>query len=660
VAGIDYDIENSQMLYKRDLEAFKLRVDKLFDWRDSDSTDYMAPYFPLIQSSGTGKTKLMHEYKKIMDQAKADAVHVELVLCQDGNADNMTSANDIFSKTLDISQIPVGEEGRKELWELLNTFVPKEKKKVALLFDESQHLTSKGDGWHFRSIRWWLRSPGKPDGLNVVCVFAGTTTRLANYYAEPKPSNSSRSANITYLGGKKLYPPFYQITTTGLVSLTDGSEFGNAGELCKNTNEKITEFDVAAQYGRPLFGRMHLKRKLEPALGQILFRMRGGGRELSLQKYYSLLAVRLQMGQVSFDFASELVALGYAHLTHFTPEHTAVAEIAFLPDPVCAWLAMTQMIKGCNLFEDVDGISMGCGEHASVWSEKAIKIYSSALCRPAKGDVGEVAAAFYMLACGDELRRKQSTDLKQLSVPLEKWIEELQGRASDGKGTVHVESAGASVSFIQVCRNHLRHSLKEINDSALLKHWYRGGRASYGYASCPAYDMVVPLQYTFNERLHYCPMLVSVKNRLSYSTKQRQAAIEAMEGIFRDAKLETGVCMLLLIGLETTKKAFSTFQFSHDNVSTLEIEVPNEDKFGATNLALCSTCGGGEEAEVMVSHADLALGADSKFACLLRSKTKDNDPSKKLLNEITEGYSISRLSDETSSAETVATYAKQS
>jgi len=36
VAGIDYDIENSKMLYKRDLVAFKLRVDKLFEWRERE------------------------------------------------------------------------------------------------------------------------------------------------------------------------------------------------------------------------------------------------------------------------------------------------------------------------------------------------------------------------------------------------------------------------------------------------------------------------------------------------------------------------------------------------------------------------------------------------------------------------------------------------
>jgi len=312
------------------------------------------------------------------------------------------------------------------------------------------------------------------------------------------------------------------------------------------------------------------------------------------------------------------------------------------------------MIEGCDLFEGVDGIPRDCSEHASVWSEKAIKIYSSALCRPEKGDVGEIAATFYMLACGDELRYEQSQDLTQLSVPLEKWIAKLQqGKdetisvtgeekvtVSQGKDetTSVTEEEKVTVNFIQVCRNYLRYKLEEIQDSGLLRHWYLGGRASYMYPSCHKYDILVPVQYILKKALHYCPMLVSVKNRVSYSANQREAAIEAMQKVFTDAKIKTGVCMLLLIGLDNTAEEPSLLSdaFGHNKVVTVTIVVPNEDRFGATNLALCSTCGGGQESEVMVSHAELALGA--KGERLLRSKTKKDDPSQLLLDDISQGY----------------------
>ena len=67
-------------------------------------------------------------------------------------------------------------------------------------------------------------------------------------------------------------------------------------------------------------------------------------------------------------------------------------------------------------------------------------------------------------------------------------------------------------------------------------------------------------------------MLVSVKNQVAFGPKQRQAAIEAMNNVFEGADIETGVCMLLLIGLDKpSSESFSTLQFSHHTVSTVVI-----------------------------------------------------------------------------------------
>ncbi|CAJ1945037.1 unnamed protein product [Cylindrotheca closterium] len=111
-----------------------------------------------------------------------------------------------------------------------------------------------------------------------------------------------------------------------------------------------------------------------------------------------------------------------------------------------------------------------------------------------------------------------------------------------------------------------------------------------------------------------------------------------MEKVFTVAKIKTGVCMLFLIGLADTSDISSSLSdtFCQGKILSVTIVVPTEDEFGANNLALCSTCGGGEESEVMASHADLALGAQGNR--LLRSKTKKDDKSKSLLNGISEGY----------------------
>ena len=551
-----------------------------------------------------------------------------------------------FSLRLDVKRFSVGDQGRDALWEWLDTLLAaNENKRMTLFFDESQHLIVNNDGWHFRAIRWWLRRFRE---TNVVSVFAGTNTSLANYFVESEAAYSSRDVNIECNKGSKLYPPFYEITTTGLVSCTDGSKFEctrrTSDGSTDDTVDECSEFDVAVQYGRPLFARMQLKGELKNKLESILLRMRGGVQHtsegiLSFHRDFPILATRLQMGQVPFDFASRQVAGGYAYLTHFVPHNNAAAEIAYLPDPVCAWLAMTQMIKNCQAVSNANASLMG--KHPSVWSEKAIQMYSSALCRPEKGDVGEVAAAFYMLACGDELRFESAKNLSQLSVPLEMWIERLHGNQSGSLANDDAQTEGPTVNFIQFCRNYLRHSVKEIQDSGLLRHWYRGARALYAYACCPAYDLLIPVKYKHGNGYEYCPMLVSVKNRLSYSEKQRTAAVDAMKSALEDASDATGVCMLLLIGLERQSLASrhaTKFKFSHGSITTVVVEVPQNDEFGATNLAMCPTCGGGEKSEVMVSHSELALGAKATFTRLLRSKTTKDDASKIFLDDIKNHY----------------------
>jgi hypothetical protein len=62
----DFQIKESPLSHTYDLMALKHRVMDLFQWYDKDEirNKYLAPYFPLIQSSGLGKTKLLYELKQ--------------------------------------------------------------------------------------------------------------------------------------------------------------------------------------------------------------------------------------------------------------------------------------------------------------------------------------------------------------------------------------------------------------------------------------------------------------------------------------------------------------------------------------------------------------------------------------------------------------------
>ena len=125
-----------------------------------------------------------------------------------------------------------------------------------------------------------------------------------------------------------------------------------------------------------------------------------------------MLATRVQMGSTAFGVVSDLVAKGYANLTHFTRnEATApVAHMCHFPDPVCARLAMCLMDDTWK--SKGPSVSFG-GLENTFWVAKMQEIFSTGLCRPPTGDFGEVLLALYLLLCGDVLRKAAGADYRK-------------------------------------------------------------------------------------------------------------------------------------------------------------------------------------------------------------------------------------------------------
>jgi hypothetical protein len=131
-----------------------------------------------------------------------------------------------------------------------------------------------------------------------------------------------------------------------------------------------------------------------------------------------ILATRVQMGHVSRKVASTLVADGYAHLVGFVPRsigleldidskskittHEDIAHICYLPDPVCAHLAMCLMDADWKSSDNVKGQS------PKFWSNVARELFTSGICYPDKGNVGEVGVSLYLLYCSDDLRKEMN------------------------------------------------------------------------------------------------------------------------------------------------------------------------------------------------------------------------------------------------------------
>jgi hypothetical protein len=72
------------LTHKVDVDAFKARVDKFFHWYDNyEYVEYVGPYFPMIQSSGMGKTRLLMELKKLQNEQDKPTYLCLIILCKE-------------------------------------------------------------------------------------------------------------------------------------------------------------------------------------------------------------------------------------------------------------------------------------------------------------------------------------------------------------------------------------------------------------------------------------------------------------------------------------------------------------------------------------------------------------------------------------------------
>lgn len=536
--------------------------------------------------------------------------------------------------------------------EMLDKFVAsiqgkEENKRIALLFDEAQFLVS-GDGFVFRRVRWWLRTERK---AKVVAVFAGTTSKLANFYGgESVPTNFSRQNNISkYLnfpmkGLQKpllVYKPFFHISTIGCFHKT-----------CSETSS--TDFEKAAFYGRPLFAYLQKnkdllaneilenqnKRIVNNKLYTILSRMLLSNEAANWSKCkiarYSILGTRVQMGiTTSLGFTSDLISNAYANLVDFYSiedfdvETMSVARISFMPDPVCAALAMGLMNDKWSI--GTNGVQQDyVGKTKKFWSTAAMELFASGICLPDKGDAGEVMAALYLLFCGDEIRFERDNYLRTFAIPLDEWYTAL---FCNSKENVNSEETAASncmddtgsrreisVNFIQVCRNYFRgHSWKTQQALELM---YKSAVAYYVYQSCPAIDLVASIKVVSDNKSSYHPLLVSVKCWQRMTSSHISKAMTKMENLLTEIRetqkegeeMKPALCLLVTIGTEFDKNIPTEYieekldSFPDKDTYRL-ISITDKDQFGIST-ALTESCTAGIVAEIYSSHA-FAYGEDN-------------------------------------------------
>ncbi len=347
----------------------------------------------------------------------------------------------------------------------------------------------------------------------------------------------------------------------------------------------------------------------------------------------------------SVDLALKLVAEAYAVLSHYVAPRDSKGEFAciFFPtDPVCARLAMALMDQDWAI--SGDGKEMR-GASKLFWTRTMTEMFTSGLCHPSHGGVGEVAAAAYLLFCGDVLRKDLDATYKTFSVPLSTYIQcllqpadfykpnmalglERDGGRQDKEGTPQIAAearvqrpqigppySDAHVSFIQVTRNYIRFSVDDVFDQCFLQGLYLSGTAFYTNPLFHMFDLVASIKLS-NRNSHsdvsFVPLLVSVSTKFDIATQRD--ALEAIKSILQRNQKKHGLGgmgLRLLLNQTKSDNDKPVDLLDPGDVTCLldgvvvskVVVVPHDDPFGITNMLSNVTFLGSTISEIQASHS---------------------------------------------------------
>ena len=569
-----------RLAHDEDLKLFLQELDKVRQWhKDAKIRDtYLSPTLTIVQSSGTGKSRLMIEAQKQLETNKLACRTILL-----SSKDHANLEKDTFDTSYCIPDTLPGEDGLNKARDMFRNMIfhqcaeaisksnpngePNENDptEVILFFDEAQHLAKHG-GYLLRVLRWILRE--NPEISNdkkkyrIVAVLAGTTTSLTNFFPEVEAQSSDTRVLNTkgayFEKGETPFDPFFMFRTMGCLA--------NHPDVRTPQSMSESEYDNMIRYGRPLFAAMHKEKRLgNNEIFEIANKIILGDMTMPLASCLSVLGTRIQMGQTSVAMVSRLVSKGYAHLTSFqqAPKRSDVpskATFTFLPDPVCARICMALMDKDFAIQGGRNGRPRTLdatitGNKKTFWSAKMGELFSNSICEANKGDYGEVASALFLLFCGDILRKKADPDYKTFSVALGQYLEQIarNANATEDDDPTNVESGHAisncHVNFIQLFQYRFHIALSDLGRSDFLEGLYNKACAVYSPNNREAVDLVVPCRSMASSgRVEYIPIFVSVKNQAEVYPATANGFLSESLKKLHSAGITKGLLLLCLVG----------------------------------------------------------------------------------------------------------------
>jgi hypothetical protein len=529
VESLDYRLDTPYMVtINNDLERFLDAIARLFQWHGSAHKEYLAPYFPLIQSSGMGKSKLIREAETYFNGLE-DTVAIHFVCVEEKNL-SADSRMVFFPHLKDSSDKSLDEMRSK-----LNDYVSvKGKSKFVLFFDEAQGLTG-NEGLAFRAIRWWLRAVRD---VRVVAVFAGTTSKIVNFTEAPKFLNSRDGQGSYYninMENLKFYEPFYCFHTMGLYARGIRDDVDTLDENTLLRNSKL--------YGRPLFAVMDDPFTADKQEAIMTRMIASDSTCLSDTAAVSILGTRFQIGCSSFSITSDLIAKKYAVLVDYSAKANYL-RVTFPPDPVCASLAAQVMNQPFTLGRTT--VRMGKKD----WVRRFKELLEASLATVDRGDLGEIASAMYCLFCGDDVRTHEGSVFSYSFVSWAKSLLSIPENESDAYPVLGPRSSYC-LSAIQMCRYFESISLEECWSRSFLKGCYAARVGMYFPLNNSTFDLLLPIRVAGEKGgggISYIPLLISVKTISEISPGVVNTYLEAMKAAVDDHTPVIG--LLFWLGLK--------------------------------------------------------------------------------------------------------------
>jgi hypothetical protein len=359
----------------------------------------------------------------------------------------------------------------------------------------------------------------------------------------------------------------------------------------------------------------------------------------------------------SWKLSSAAISQAYAHVVemHRDEESGSVnrALVTFMPDPVCAALAMGLMQENWILKKEKnsdeeeedddekrtddddddndDDDETLTGETKQFWSHKAMELLKQGICYPEKGEFSEIMGALYMLFCGDVLRYEIDPSLRTFSVPLTDWYTQMRENNNVKEGKPKAEERSGDqlcmeINFIQICRNSFR--ANSWRTQKALEYMYKSATASYLHLDCEEMDVVASIRVMREGKPFYHPLLVKVTYCMHLSEARAGESMKDLRNLLKQVRHQKAeiqnkgspdpfsecppaLCIMLLLGVEAqpNEPPRKPNQFESDELGSFPeadtfrvLSVPTDDPFGISS-AVGLLASSQDKSKMFVSHS---------------------------------------------------------